>query len=135
MPDEKKIYIDEDWKSRVQREKEQQRVREAERTGEGERTAAASSGVTMPPASFEMLLTTLATEAMVALGQIPHPATGKAETSLDHAKYFIDTLEVLQQKTKGNLTAPEAQALEEVLHQLRMAYVAVGQRGGGGVNP
>ena len=53
----------------------------------------------MPPASFEMLVTTLATEALVALGQIPHPATNKAEVHRGQAQYMIDTLDVLREKT------------------------------------
>jgi hypothetical protein len=130
MPEDKKIIIDEDWKSRVEAEREEQRAREAGQADGGGQAARDAGRVPMPPASFEMLLTTLATEALVALGQIPHPATGKADLSLDHAKYLIDTLDVLQQKTKGNLTAAEAQALDDLLHQLRMTYVALGQRGG-----
>ena len=44
--------------------------------------------------------------------------------NLQHAKFVIDTLEVLQQKTKGNLTGREADTLTALLHQLRMVYVA-----------
>jgi hypothetical protein len=78
----------------------------------------------MPPASFEMLLTSLATEALIALGHMPHPLTGKMEAHRDHAKYLIDTLEVLREKTKGNLNESEAELLESILHQLHMAFVA-----------
>ncbi len=115
---EKKIIVDDDWKSQVQAEKEaleQQQQQQAEAPPEGQ----------MPPASFPMLLTTLATEAMVALGQIPHPATGKAEQNLEAAKYFIDTLGMLEEKTQGNLETDESQSLTDVLHQLRMAFVAM----------
>lgn len=129
MPEEKKIYVDEDWKTRVEAEKEAQRAKPAEPEAAGDRGPAEPGATKMPPASFEMLLTTLATEAMVALGQIPHPATGKPELNLDQAKYFIDTVDVLQQKTKGNLTPTEAQSLEDLLHQLRMAFVAMQQQG------
>ncbi len=79
----------------------------------------------MPPASFEMLLTTLAAEAMVCLGQVANPITGKAEVNLDQAKYFIDTLQVLEEKTKGNLTSEENGALTMLLSQLQMAFVGV----------
>ena len=72
-----------------------------------------------------MLLTTLATETMICLGQIPHPATGKQEVHLDQAKYFIDTLDILRAKTEGNLTPEEKAALEHLLHELRVAYVAI----------
>jgi hypothetical protein len=71
-----------------------------------------------------LLLTTLATEALMALGQVPHPATGKAEVRRNQAKFVIDTVDVLRQKTKGNLTVSEEEAIDSLLHQLRMLFVA-----------
>jgi hypothetical protein len=124
MSDEKKIIIDEDWKAKVQAEKEE--------AAKGKSTAGAATAgqgpldlddVPMPPASFELLLTTLATEALVALGEVPHPVTGKAQVRRHHAKYLIDTIDVLRQKTKGNLTPDEQQAIDGLLHQLRMTFV------------
>ena len=131
MSEEKKIIIDEDWKTQVETEKEElERKRRGEAGGEAAAHAAAGEPgeMKMPPASFEMLLSTLATEAMVALGQIPHPATGRAEPNLDQAKFFIGTIDMLEQKTKGNLSPLEEQGLEDLLHQLRIAYVAVQNR-------
>ena len=131
MADDKKIIIDEDWKSQVQAEKERRRrnppTNRFQRPGLKQMTASANAGdgPAMPPASFEMLVTTLATEALVALGQVPHPLTGKAELQPDQAKYLIDTLDVLQQKTKGNLTPAEQQLIDSMLHQMRMLFVAV----------
>jgi hypothetical protein len=125
MADEKKLIIDEDWKSQVQAEKAQAAKTEP---GESPRHAAADAAgaedVPMPPASFELLLTTLATEALVALGQVPHPATGKPHVHHHQSKYLIDMLDVLREKTQGNLTSDEQQLLEGLLHQLRMAFVA-----------
>ena len=72
-----------------------------------------------------MLLTTLATQALVGLGQIPHPLSGKAEIQLDEAKHFIDTLEMLEAKTAGNRTPEEERLLENLLHELRLGYVEV----------
>ena len=72
-----------------------------------------------------MLLTTLATQTLVALGQVPHPASGKPEVHLDEAKHFIDTLEMLEAKTAGNRTAEETQLLDNLLHELRLGYVEV----------
>jgi len=127
MADEKKIIIDEDWKSQVQAEKEaaaKKSAGESAAVTSAEASAAANSGaVKFPPASFEILITTLATEALVALGQVPNPLSGKAEPQREQAKYLIDTVDVLQQKTKGNLTAAEHQLVDSVLHQLRMLYV------------
>lgn len=130
MSDEKTIIIDEDWKTQVQAEKEaaQRAVGEPASAGgpaASDAAAAPPHDVPMPPASFEMLVTTLATEALVALGQVPHPATNKAEFQGNHAQYLIDMLDVLRQKTKGNLSPQEQQLIDDVLHQMRMLFVAV----------
>lgn len=129
MGEEKKIFIDEDWKSQVAAEKE---AAAQQKSAPGAESVQASSagvhGDDMPPlpeASFELLVTTFVTEAMVALGQFPHPGTGEIEADPEHAKFAIDMLEVIAEKTKGNLSPGEAQGLEDILHQLRMAFVAV----------
>ena len=121
MSEEKKIIIDEDWKTRVQSEREN-----LEKNRDSAPKQPPPGG--LPEASFGVLLTTLATEAMVALGQIPHPATGKAKVDRDQAKYIIDLLQVLKDKTRGNLTDEEDHGLIDVLHQLRMAFIAVPDR-------
>ena len=123
---EKKIIIDEDWKSQVEAEREEaEKKRQEKALPEQQSPEQQTPGDgQMPPASFEMLITTMATEAMISLGQIPHPATGKPMLNLDHAKYFIDTLEVLQEKTKGNLTSDEEKAIADLMHQLKLAFVA-----------
>ena len=119
MAEEKKIIVDEDWKSQV----------EAEKASFAKETEAARTATTdnqqLPPASFEMLVTTFATEAMVALGQLPNPYSNEHSVNLEHARYSIDMLDVLEDKTKGNLTADEAGMIEGLLHQLRMAFVMV----------
>ena len=124
MADEKKIIIDEDWKSQVQAEKERA-AKAKSPTAEKKATAetADMSDAPMPSASFELLLTTLATEALVAMGQVPHPATGERLSQRNQATYLIDTLDVLREKTKGNLSADEQQLLESILHQLRMLFI------------
>jgi hypothetical protein len=70
-----------------------------------------------------MLITTLVTEAMISLGQIPHPHTGEAVFHPQQAKYLIDMVDMLREKTKGNVTPDETQLMDHLLHQLRMAYV------------
>ena len=77
----------------------------------------------MPKADFNTLSTMIASQAMVALGAIPNPATGRSEPQPVLASYFVDLLSVLQEKTTGNLTDAENDGLEQTLHQLRMAYV------------
>lgn len=130
--DKPKIIIDEDWKTQVQAEKEAaQEPGDAESPSQPGAEAlgidpaadALSEDPEMPPASFDMLLTGLATEAMMCLGQIPHPITGETKVLHNQAKYLIDTIEMLHEKTQGNLAPGEAQAVETLLHQLRMAFV------------
>ncbi len=130
-PDEKKILIDDDWKSQVAAEKEalKQEAEEAAPTDPAQGTSApGEQPAQMPPASFEMLVTTLATEAMVALGQFPNPATQEVTISPDHASYAIDMLSMLKEKTKGNVTDEEDTMLTDLLHQLRMMLIAVKQQ-------
>ena len=77
----------------------------------------------MPPATFEFLIHTLFTQALMAFGRIPNPITNKAMTNIATAKHFIDTLDMLEEKTRGNLASDEQKLLEEIQHQLRTLYV------------
>jgi hypothetical protein len=137
--DKPKIIVDDDWKTRAQEEKEQaQKVAEAKEAvsteadqppvpeAESEQAAQQAESqhaeMPLPPASFSVLITSLATQALAMLGQIPMP-DGKPVLMLEHAKHHIDTLAVLEEKTKGNLEAGEMVMLNNVLHDLRMAYV------------
>ena len=121
MADEKKIIIDEDWKTQVQAEKEAAKQQAAKPTAA--QGPAKPGDFPMPPASLEILVTTLATEALMALGQVPHPQTGEPVFQPQQAKYLIDTIDMLREKTKGNVTPGEMRLMDELLHQLRMAYV------------
>jgi hypothetical protein len=81
------------------------------------------------PVTFQTLIFSLSTTALLQLGIAPNPAAGNLETDLPAAKQTIDILEILQQKTKGNLTSEEAQTLEECLYDLKMSYVRIVQGG------
>jgi hypothetical protein len=83
-----------------------------------------SSDNRLPPPSFSFLVATHAAQISTLLGQTPNPLTSKTEVRLDMAKHFIDTLAILQEKTKGNLTDEESQLLSAVLHQARVGYLA-----------
>jgi hypothetical protein len=72
-----------------------------------------------------------AQNAALFLGQIPNPKTGEAEINLDLARMFIDQLEMIQEKTRGNLTNEETMVLRNALSNLRMAFVEVS----GGTRP
>ena len=113
--EEPELVVDNDWKSQVEKEKtlaeEPQQATEEDPTGD------------LPPASLAMLISTFYSQAMVALGVMENPATGEKSTDLRIAKHFIDTLEMLEEKTKGNTDKDEDKMFDEVLHLLRMAYV------------
>jgi hypothetical protein len=136
------VSTDEDWKNRVKAEdaafdqqfgaKEPASVTTAagdqtrsqrDQSAMRAETARREAQPPFPEPSFAGLLAMLSTQAMVALGLIPNPSTRKAEKELPLARYFIDLISVLEQKTAGNLESEEAAALEESLHTLRMAYV------------
>jgi hypothetical protein len=80
--------------------------------------------------SFAAFVLSLAHTAAVHFGDVPDPVSGApAETNLAAAQQMIDILALLDQKTRGNLTAEERQLLEQVLYELRMRYVEVRARG------
>lgn len=123
MSEDKKIIIDEDWKSQVEREKE-----EIESAGDAADGAEASDGPNeIPPASFPMLITSIGTQAMMALGQVADPMSGQAVYHPELARHHIDTLAVLQEKTKGNLSDDEKEMLDNFITQLRQLFLAMSQ--------
>ena len=123
-----KIIVDDDWKAQVEREKEQLAAAENETPSGSDEMPQGQ----MPPASFEVLVTSLATQAMAALGFFPDPSTGETMLNRPIAKHFIDTLGVLEEKTSGNLSPQEAELLSQSLHQLRMVFVNSGNESAGG---
>jgi hypothetical protein len=72
---------------------------------------------------FASLVVQNANMAMIFLGMAPNPQTGKTEQDLENARYFIDQLEMLEVKTKGNLTKQEETFLKQSLTNLRMGFV------------
>lgn len=113
--------VDESWKDSVAKEKAQT----------GAETAQPDAQTESPAESeFSYFLSTLGMQAMVALGQIQDPMTGGANVNLQQAKYLIDTLQMLSDKTKGNLNASEASMLKDLLYQLRMHFVKLAQTSG-----
>jgi hypothetical protein len=77
----------------------------------------------IPPASFNVLVQSLAAQAVMLLTPRRDPRTGRVVQDLDLAKHTIDLLAVLEEKTKGNLADDEKKLLASVLYQVRMAYV------------
>jgi hypothetical protein len=140
MADEKpSLHIDTDWKKQAQEEKRRlaeeaaakaaapaagtEAVGVPEEPGAGARPGARQRGQ-LPQASFMTLVQSLMTQALFYLGEL---AARGAEPSvnLDMAKHQIDTLGVLEEKTKGNLTEDEQRLMDTALYEVRMRYVNV----------
>ena len=76
-------------------------------------------------ALFGHMIIQNANMALMFLGQTPHPQSGEKVVELETAKMFIDQLEMLEVKTKGNLTREEEKLLQQSLMHLRMTFVQV----------
>ena len=103
---------------------------EAKKTGEEEEKKAESpkgepkkAAPPLPPVDFASFVLSLAASAQVHLGLISMPGGEQPEKNIPLAKQTIDVLGVLEEKTKGNLTAEEGKILTEVLHALRLQFV------------
>ncbi len=139
------LHIDTDWKKQAQQEKkrlaEEQAARAAAKTApttaptgptstvaaptDSARRAGSPRGQRdMPPASFATLVQTALTQALFYLGELGQQASGEG-VNLDMAKLQIDTLGVLEVKTKGNLTTDEVRLLDAALYETRMRFVSV----------
>ena len=79
----------------------------------------------MPEVTFAAFIMSLNTSALFHLGVLGDPATGEKQQDLVLAKHTIDTLELLEKKTKGNLDGEEQDILKHVLYDLKMRYVAL----------
>jgi len=121
--EEKKIIIDEDWKQQAKKEKEILAAQEeAEKTKEQEEDTPRGP---LPEGNFAALISMLTTQALFSLGLLQIKGQDKREPDLELAKYNIDMLQTLEEKTKGNLTKEEETVLTNTLNELRMGYVQV----------
>jgi hypothetical protein len=83
--------------------------------------------------SFVGFVLSLASTAAIHFGDMPDPITGQpSEVNLEGAAQMIEILALLDQKTRGNLTAEERQILEQVLYELRLRFVEASGGSGGG---
>jgi hypothetical protein len=124
--EEKKLIIDEDWKAEAQKEKE---VLKKEEELEHEAEARKDERAPLPDASFSGLVSMITTQAYFALGILRAEGEEERAPDLAVAKYNIDLLEVIDEKTKGNLDEEEHRMLEGTLHQLRMVFVKLTEGG------
>ena len=122
----KKITVDEDWKQQAQKEKEilaAQEESEKKKTQEERKTRGP-----IPKGNFAALVSMLTTQALFSLGLLEVKGQEKRGPDLELARYNIDMLETLEEKTKGNLTQEEEKVLNNTLNELRMGYVAVADK-------
>ena len=77
---------------------------------------------------FETIISYLSTTALFQLGLLAGPGGEHIPPDLENAHRTIDMLEVLQEKTRGNLSKNESQLLEEVLYEMRMSFVEIQKR-------
>ena len=119
-------HIDEDWKTRVQNEKQPDSIETEVTDHSADESSSEEHSETVhnntPPATLEFLFHTLYTQALMALGRIANPITGKTHRREETARHFIDPLSMLEHKTIGNRTTDETKLLDDILHQLRMIY-------------
>ena len=120
MPDDK--YVDESWKDAVAGEKEEKK---SEPAIGGETAAHPQDGSEAEYGELNFLnyLSSLVFQAMIFLGDMPNPVTNQPEKNFRQAKFLIDTLALLREKTKGNLNKQEEDLLNGSLYELQMRYV------------
>ncbi len=107
MSEEIKKKVDQDWKDQVDKEK----------------TKAKEEDQQYHEPNFTIFLSSLTMQAMIALGKLQNPVTQKLDKNLEQARFLIDTISVIQEKTKGNLSKEEDSLLNDSLFNLRMMYV------------
>ncbi len=120
--DAPQIHIDSDWKAEAQAEKE--RLAAAEQAKEA---TDAQDPKKLPPANFQGLVGILASQAVMGLGAVPDESGKGVLIDLEGAKFAIDLLSVLEEKTAGNLTEEEGKEIGVVLTELRARFVQVTQ--------
>ena len=107
MSEEIKKKVDQDWKEQVGKEK----------------IKAKEENQQYHEPTFTVFLSSLTMQTMIALGKLQNPVTQKLDKNLEQARFLIDTISVIQEKTKGNLAKEEESLLSDSLFNLRMMYV------------
>ncbi len=113
------LHIDSDWKA--QAEAERDRLAKAEQS-KAAHEAEGGHGA-LPPADMRSLVGMIATQALAGLGMYGDRDSGRVVVDFEGAKFAIDLLGVLEEKTKGNLAEDESAELRQVLTELRSRFV------------
>jgi len=77
----------------------------------------------LPPADFSGFVVSLAQAALVHMGEVPEPISGQMARDIEQARYSIDLIDLLVEKTRGNLTKEEENLLVRVAADLKMRFV------------
>ncbi len=109
MQEDIKKTVDQSWKNQVNKEKQQSQQNQE----------------TFYEPNFTILVSSLSMQAMISMGKLENPMTKTAEENLDQARFLIDSLAIIEEKTKGNLTDEEKKFLEDSLFHLRMNYIEI----------
>ncbi len=147
-PQKPKIIVDDDWKTQAQAEK-QRLAEQVEKKAQPAAPAGADAGTSqaggaagaptreaaaeaqqerkLPEAGFATHVNSMVTQAFMAMGGMEDPRTKQRMLDLDVAKYHIDTLVMLEEKTRGNLTDDEKRLIDQGLYECRLQYVHVAQ--------
>ena len=140
---EREKFVDESWKESAELEKEQ-----LETMVGGKKASASASPAKDEPSPqqpqkqdapeaedpyevhFLNYISSVAYQGMIFLGEIPHPVTNEVEKNFEQAKFFIDTLLMLREKTKENLNKREGDLLNASIYELQMKYLELTQKEG-----
>ncbi len=121
--EEPRIIIDEGWKAQVEREREEA-LKHAEIATEESDQELAEAGMS----HFDYLVSTLAAQTMISLGLVAEEGQEKIVVDLGTANHLIDSLMMLREKTKGNLTEDEEKNLNEAIAELQKVFAARAQQ-------
>ncbi|GAB6887654.1 DUF1844 domain-containing protein [Desulfothermus okinawensis JCM 13304] len=77
----------------------------------------------LPKVDFITFVMSLSSSALVHLGEVSDPVTGKTDVNLELARHTIDVLSMLEEKTRGNLSREEEEFFKNILFELKMKYV------------
>ena len=121
--------VDESWKDSVQKEK----VHIFGQDPSEEAPAAETDDADENELNFSNYVASLGFQALIFMGEIPSPVTQQVEKNLAQSKFLIDTLVLLREKTKGNLTDEEGKLLNGSIYELQMKFIEVLQKEQGGL--
>jgi hypothetical protein len=117
--------VDEDWKKRAAAEKELDAAKVGDRKEPAPAGTDPAKPAPKPHALFPALVESLASQALMFMGAVPDPMTGRGHVDLRQAQTMIEMLSMFEEKTRGNLAPEEAEMLKQVLDEVRLHYVRI----------